>query len=416
MKETCVVVRECSARASATLPAAVLLLSLFGGVPEVSAECAQNTPLPVQAIFLAFQCTTPDGRPGHGSSTCDTDDQGQMICEPTVPLRSDGTATPKYMILSVLYAPPGSTIGEPGEVSYVDSSAVGTSLSVVTSKSEDTKLSASVKVGAPVAGAELSASTGHKDQAGESNDMEITRSSSSTITVRGPTDRDGLDYLQDQIWFVLDPQVNLSAYERAGCIECSNDEATWSLGNNGEFLSARVEDLWNSTGMFNSGKPVDSRVLSALQRHNVTVNDILGILSADPFNNLAGDQPLTPESARFARVEGGFPYVADDGGSQATRKHMMGDQTVYKTGVDTSYTYTTSVSLDVSAQLGMFASTKLGFSDTWTWSASNASTNSSTKSNQAMVSVGQPSATWAGPRSYSVYYDTVFHSYAFAAE
>jgi hypothetical protein len=120
--------------------------------------------------------------------------------------------------------------------------------------------------------------------------------------------------------------------------------------------------------------------------------------------------PLESLSARFARVEGGLRYVADDGGSQATRKNMTGDQTLYKTGVDTSYIYTTSLSLDVSAQLGMFASTKLGFSDTWTWSASNASTNSSTKSNQAMVSVGQPSGTWTEPRSYSVYYDTILTS------
>jgi len=192
----------------------ILLWSLFS--QDIMAG-AMNMYDPCGAGGCLRPCTI-DGRPGFRFLA--------GPCMPSPPGPRCGAIEPKYLIVSVIYVPPGTK--DPGDISYVkytQSSTTGTSLSVSRSFKEESKLSYKTMLGISLGplgsvgsggGIALSASRNEKDTS--KADLKTTISISDQI--RGPR-VDGINYDEDLIFLFLNPRVDM-------CI--GGNEIQWELG------------------------------------------------------------------------------------------------------------------------------------------------------------------------------------------
>jgi hypothetical protein len=131
-----------------------------------------------------------------------------------------GTATARYLVLSVFYAPPGANGGHASSsVSYGAGSTIGTTTSASRSFTTASTLSFSGSVGA--AGNETSGELtfDYSQSRTDSNSLEFKKSVNKSRTLAGPA-KDGIDHDEDIIFVWLNPSISLSV---------SSDTASWML-------------------------------------------------------------------------------------------------------------------------------------------------------------------------------------------
>jgi hypothetical protein len=349
-------------------------------------------------------CTMPDGRAGHHA--CDPDPrQKNIICVPTEPAHESGSAYPKYLIMTVVYAPPGSQdCAHNSMVSYGNGNSVGTKVSSSSSFKAGTNVQVKAKGGALGSGAEVGVSFGVSGTDSDSQEMSITKSTSSTLTASGAC-HDGIDHDQDQVWLLLGPEVQIETSEAAGCKNCE-EGLSWDLGESGEIVWVRVGELKGTLEM-------RSGIADAFQRYGITSDDTWQMLMADPLADQPGDSSAEPDSSRFVRVPMSFPYEPAAGGSSGNRSYEMRTEVSNTNASASSVDYSVGVSVSGSLSFISFVSASLSAESSWTWSSSNSSSDTDSSSTAASVSVGSPSDGYTGPTSIAVFYDTVFKSYAF---
>lgn len=355
-------------------------------------------------------CTTQDGRAGHGA--CDPDPTHKaIVCIPTEPLRESGSLYPKYMILTVVYAPPGSDgCAHNSTVSYGDGNSMGTTVSA--SRSTKEGVDVSVSVSADVAGnsAEAGVSFGYSSSQTNSHEMTLTKTSNSTISAVGPC-KDGLNHDQDQIWLLLGPELPVETSEANGCQKCSGDGLQWSIA------PGSGVPFWVYAGELKGSMDMRPQTTQAFEAYGIDDNDRSVILAADPLAFSAGDATDVPDDgSRFVRVAS-LPYLAPaEGGSAPNAGYEMTTASSVSSSYASSYDYNVGVSISGSAGFAGFCKAKLSESSTWAWSHSNSTAFSSSESTAASVSIGYPTASYTGPGSFAVYYDTIFKTYAFIAQ
>ena len=402
----------CSSPISAR-PAALALITVIAmsfALPA-AAECPDfgvagaHYPTTISQV-IGSPCTTTDGRQGRQECHPDRNIRG-LVCEPTQPIENAGSAYPKFLIMTVVYAPPGSAgCANPSTVSYGDGNSVGTTVSSSSSYKWGLEVSANAK-GGVFGSAEVGVNFGTSHGSGSGDEMSVRKSELSTISVRGPC-RDGIDHQEDQIWLLLGPEVQMTTYDAAGCPDCSGNGVVWSLGEQGEIIWVRVGEL---TGV----EEMRPQVADAFARHGITPEDHLTILNANPFWFLFEDMAIDPDASRFVRVPASFPYLPAGDGSSGNRSYEMTTEATVTSSSESSYEYTVGASLSGSVGFLDFAKVSLSSSTSWTWTSKNSSSDSNSTNTAASVTVGTPSNEYTGPGSIAVYYDTVYKSYLFVA-
>jgi hypothetical protein len=359
-------------------------------------------------------CTTDDGRTGKPFcefiSNPDPTQDGQLnwSCPPSEPVRESGSLFPKYMILTVVYAPPGSQgCMFNSSASYGDGTTLGTTISASSSFNTETKISASV--GAEVAGngGEIGASFafGQKDSNG--SEMSVTNKSGSSIKASGPCS-DGINHDYDRVYVLLGPEVPVEFADPAGCPNCGGETTSWSLAPNvGTQYEVYVGELKGTMEMRQS----TSDIFAA---HDINMDDQLAMLSADPLANWSGTALDEPDPSRFVRTTRSIAYAPPvPGALPDSHDYFMENESMTKSTEAAEFSYAVGLKVEGSAGFAGIAKAKLSVENNWTWTNSNSAAFSESRSTSAAVTIGSPSAAYMGPPAIAVYYDTIFKTYAF---
>ena len=158
-------------------------------------------------------CTTILGKPG--TRTCLGEGEGFGPCEATASPPVSGIVFGKYLILTVIYAPPGTTApqtttGEQSfsQVSYESDSSTGSTKTISSSFKQDYQVS--FKSECPdVCFLSGGASFEYTHNTTHSDAVNINKKTSSTIIDPGPVE-DAIDHNFDQIWLFLHPKFDVT--------------------------------------------------------------------------------------------------------------------------------------------------------------------------------------------------------------
>ena len=331
-------------------------------------------------------CKTSDGRAGE--RCCEG---GRLsVCRP-VDSEPSATSTvrPRYLILTIVYAPPGTTGAEASSmVDYGQESATGTTVSSSSSFKEEYKATATVN---GILSGDTSLSFGYSRNSSDSSSLYIKKSASTDIKVFGPPS-DGIDHNYDRIYLLLNPLVTLTV---------EGKQASWSLGHTGpsaDIQYVRVDWLKDPSKMLPG-------LAKRLKDFGFTPSDYAEILKRDQFAN--GE--TTIDSNRFLPTSTTFPY--EDPGAV-----MIHGLTSTETSAGSHFAqdeYTVGASYSYGVNFGIIKGS-IKAESSWTWTDSSTTSKSSTTSQSASVTVGGPSSGYAGPKDIMVYWDTVYRSFLFA--
>lgn len=320
------------------------------------------------------------------------------LVEPDPEPRATGEARPRYMVLQVIYAPPGTTGSSASSVVYGSESTAGTSVSSGSSFKSSHKVTVSASVGVLGGSAGASASYGYARNSSNDTLLDIKKTTTNEIAVRGPG-ADGIDHDRDQIWLWLSPRLRVSFTKTA---------AAWTVVPN-----QTMELLFVFTGHLKNPSQMPAGVKQRLADHKITEADFPKILAANPFaNGAAAIDPL-----RFQLLPTTFPY---------SPPFTQGDPvTTLKTTISEAITQTNTSSVQTEHTVGMslsfetpnvplLAKASLKQESSWTWTQKSTKSASSTNKESASVTIGGPSFGFQGPASIAVYYDVLYKTFLFA--
>jgi len=358
-------------------------------------------------IVNAANATCPDGaeRPctingKHGRQVCAH--SGWSPCVPDEPPETaiSGQVHPKYYVLTVVYAPPGTNGGlSSSSVTYGSGSTMGTT--VAASNSFKESFSTSISTGGGILGsAEIGVSFGYGLSTSDSQSLDIKKSTSSEKSYSGPSS-DGIDHDHDLIYLWLNPTIEL---------QLTPTSAAWNLGNNPQPDVQYVYVGWlKDPSKMQHDAP---GVVQRLQSYGITPEDYPQMLKADPF---AYGTP-TVDDKRFQFVFTTFPYeppyapgdpVPIDKGGLAYSSTGTRSTTVQNE-------YTVGVSISGSVNFAELFKASVKTENKWTWTSTDTRSTSTSTSESASVAVGGPAYGYSGPSTdIAVYYDVIYKTFLF---
>lgn len=401
-------------------------------------------PLAIPAAFLALTaqahaiCTpgttvrcTLNGKVG--TKTCLPSGLSFGPCEVSAePPPDNGTATLKYSVLTVVYAPPGTKgATSSSSVSYGSQSTTGTTTTNSRSFKQDYSVTASVTGGFGCTGDKCTWGVGggvsyeYSKNKTHSDAMDVKKSTSSTLAVNGPS-TDGIDHQFDQIWLMLRPTVKVSIADEA--IQWTFDNATDQAHNIPQYLYVR----WlKDPSLLQQEAP---GTLRDLQAAGITPEDLADILKSDPLAACAGPTtlpvrslrararaplplscvPPAPAEPRFVSLRTTLPYQPPPQGQTVP---------VQTYGIDASTLDTHSDTTESSHKLGVTAEGSLSFltvwktsletKDSWTWTDTNTTATSEGATQKMSLTMGGPAFGYTGPTNMAIYFDTLYQTFVF---
>jgi hypothetical protein len=307
-----------------------------------------------------------------------------------------GQLTPKYQILGLLYAPPGTNGGKSSsQVAYGSGSTTGTTNSVSNSFKESVDISASIAAGLGV-NAEFTASVDTTD----TSQVVISKTETSQISVAGPA-QDGISHGNDLFYLWLNPLLDVTVED--------GRVLSWQLSvTSPPMIIQYVYASW-----LQNPSLIPAGVAQLLSAHGFTTADYAQILACNPFSS--GSTAIDPN--RFVPTLFSFPYEPPEAAGDPVPT-MTFTQTNATTVTDTAqvqvqYGVTVGISASTpTATSAISASFKASGSLDWTVTATTTTSDESTQS--ATVTVGGPAFGYTGPTDVLVYWDTVFNSFMFA--
>lgn len=377
----------------------------FGGVPAViMTGCASfhlggtsANALVRQCFSAAAQNPTAQGfTPTRG--VLGTDLRGTWVAVgPLPPLTAAVTAMPKYLVLTVIYAPPGTNGGRSSSsVSYQAGSTTGVTTSSSQTFQVGTTVSTSLTTGL-LGGSGTSFS--YSNSATDNQSFEVKKSTTTTITQAGPA-QDGINHDEDEIWLLLTPKILLSL--------SSSPSASWSFAN----TNAPIQYV--HVGWLNGHTAMPSGVASTLGSAGITSQDYADIISYDPL----ADGLTNPMSPRFTSANTTFPYEPplQQGDAVPTVSLNISNSSTTTTGASTEKSYGVGLTIATGGQgpVADLISMNLKDETKWTWTNKASQSTANATSQSATLTIGGPSFGYSGPSLIYVYYDNIYGTFAFA--
>ncbi|WP_233841523.1 hypothetical protein [Dyella sp. 2HG41-7] len=327
---------------------------------------------------------------------------------------------PKYIIASLVYAPPGcagatpgAKCGQTGLVDYSSGSSMGTKLGVTNSMKVGTQVT--VDAGTQAEGASLS--FGFTFSENETQTTTLTKSATYEVKDPGPNE-DGVDHDQDMFIILINPTVTLKQESSGGI--------NWSPGFSGQGAAPQniwVSELRNPATM----NPDKAKLLKDL---GFTAEDFKTIRCMDPFagpgvrNGPGGAVPdpcqelvnsnnstaVGVNTRRYRATTEIIPYdpPPQNAGCPNEIYTIKNDYQTEGTQTDEE-DYTVSGSLQ--GGIPVFSSLKVQNTMTWTTSTSDSTTKDTTQS--LSYTAACPSANYNGPLDFTVYIDQLYGTFAF---
>lgn len=358
-------------------------IAFFGVAREAHAFCQ---PGDVQVCFVNGV---------QGTRTCQSNGM-YGPCSVIPPPPPSGTCRPKFMIMSVIYAPPGKTGGgSSSAVSYGSSSSLGSTVS--TSQGFNSSHSVTASVGLKTIFSASASFTASRNTVDATSD-DLKKTTTSTITRPAPA-ADGINHDQDQIWLWLGPTVDMT-FPTSSTLE-------WSFDS-----SVTMDIQFVFVGWLKNPSTMPSGVQTQLAGYGITSADYPTMLSADPFANGA----TTIDPSRYAPLNMTFPYEPplNPGDPSTTTSFTAAFSSTSTTSTTTTHQYSVSASVSGGLNFTSLWHSSLKIDNTWTWTHTNFRSTSTGTSESASVTVGGPSYGYTGPTSIAVYYDKIYKTFLFA--
>lgn len=342
-----------------------------------------------------------------------------------------GWVRPKYLVVGLTYAPPGSH----STVVYSNGFMNGTAqtntqnfISTVTTKEVDT-LGFGIKgvVSGSAIDTESSTYTQEQDL---SNSLTISETSATGLTVPGPASSTlGVDHDYDTIYVWLNPEVFMEAFNSVVVTNGYGWDARDSITG--------VDVVQLTVGQLEGTQPItDPSYVTRLARTwdtslgALNATDYADILRADPFVTNPSFNPNTDTTGRYELPQSGSPaqptdlifnYIPVPPGGQATGQTYTSSYTSTSAlGATAKDTHTTSYTFDTKAGVSFFAIVEAEFSeeDTYTYTNqwSNTITSGTTQSGNFTIYPPLASDDYMGPTAIQVWKDNVYGTFMFYPE
>jgi hypothetical protein len=329
------------------------------------------------------------------------------------PALLSGTVTPSYIVLTVVYAPPGTNGGNSS--SLVDYSA-GSTAGTTTSASQSFKTSSSLSfqgsggiLGNGIGGGVQFQAT---QDVTDSQSLDIKKTTISDIKLKGPA-HDGVDHDEDEIWFLLKPSVNLNL---------SAETAQWMLSPNNSNSAVQ----WVQVGQLN-GNPnysIGTGLAAQLASAGITPNQYQSIVSQhDPLAcaNYAtcgntNNGTTLPDPQRYALLNCDTPYEppgTSTGSASPVVTWQQTGSTTATTGQTITNQYTVGLTISQTGDFLGFAQESLKDTTSWTWTDKSATSNQTSSVQSAAFNIGGPAYGFQGPSQLCVYSDVLYQTFAF---
>ena len=368
-----------------TMRSAILIATVFAATTgQALALCKDGPP---------FACTI-NGK--HGTRQCVGGHITPCILDEGGSSGSlEGTVLPKYFVLTVVYAPPGTQGGSStSSVSYGSGSTTGTTTSTTKSFKGSYSITATAGGGIFGNGGEVSASFGFTRNNSDNASLNITKTATSTISDTGPAS-DGIDHDHDLIYLWLNPSIDIKLNQ-------ATKSAAWTISRG----TADIEYLY--VGWLKHPDSMPPGLKNRLQQWDITAQDYPAIMKRDPFAN--GSTPLTN---RYQQLNTNFPYepplTAND--PVPTYSFALSNSSTSTNTSTTEETY--DVDLSIKTGASFIASASFQSDNKWEWTNASSKGSSSGSTETASVTIGGPSFGYTGPTDMQVFYDRLYHSFLF---
>jgi len=321
-----------------------------------------------------------------------------------------GTLNPKFIVLSVIYAPPGAQ----SYVDYGTSTELGTSTTLSNAFTNSTSVSVTIGGSGIFGSSSQTASTSFTEEQDSSSSVAISKATNYDVRVPGPINSAvGLDHDYDLIFVWLNPKANLLV---------NNSNVTWSgytydsrdPANEMDVVGLYAYWLKNPSSMPASVQSKLARSWDPTGVGGLTTADFATILAQDSFAN--GGSSIDPKRFDLEGPETFLYEPPPPGGQPFTQNYTETYQTTSTTGRSGSTTY--SVGYSKESKLNAFQnmiSIDLKDSQTLTWTNKWSSQTTQMQGQTGTLSITGPaySDNYTGPTSFQVYQDNVYGTFMF---
>lgn len=322
-----------------------------------------------------------------------------------------GSVVPSFLILSLMYAPPGSKGAHAGvsNVTYHSGSTAGAEHSITGSIGAGA--SASITAGDPDVS---SASTGWNIsaslEAGES--VSITKTKGTKIEVHGPSDADGIDHEYDLFYLWTNPKIRITQ-DSYGNISWAAEPHLDSLDGQPVVKTdyytvktiRRIIFLLQETAQ-GRASAAQKTELQTLNCHGYSLNEWEAVLLVNPFL-----QDKRPRYPRFIHAEPStvpYKYGSGEGVSETNSVSIsVTSQSHVTAAASVGYSVSASgreglASADLSAELSLSLSASVTTTDSTVQTAS--------------YTINPPSVSYHRTDPLFVYWDRIFRTFVFSYE
>lgn len=313
-------------------------------------------------------------------------------------------AVPKYMVLTIIYAPPGTTGHSNSSVSYQTASTTGSSVS--SSQTFTNSNSVSVGVSGQVLGngASANATFDVSQSTTDTQTLEIRKTATRQINSQGPS-TDGINHDYDAIFLALNPPIDVA-------IDPYTNPNSVRWGFTQDINKTIITYVY--VGQLNGHMTISTGLHDLLVSAGITEADYPDILAHDV---LAGSNPNF-DPKRFVSPSPGqtlFTYNPPPTPNDPVLSTTFSVSTTTTSTSTTSTDDTYKVSLSLSADADFFDLAKVSMKDTtsWSWSNKSSQSSSSGSTQTASLTIGGPSYGYTGPVEVEVLYDNVYRTFAF---
>ena len=305
-----------------------------------------------------------------------------------------GTSRLSYILLTVVYAPPGTNSGKSSSVvKYSSGSTTGATSTI--SNSLKASFSAGLTFKSKGSSDQGSFGVGASSETKDTSSFATKKTTNTEIDVNGPA-TDGINHDEDLFYLWLNPQLTITADPW--------NNSTWEMGAAGPTMIIQ----YARAGWLKNPATMPPGLLQDFKAAGLTTADFATILSADPF--AFGPAAIDPN--RFLPTTQSFPYDPPDSASDPVPVSIYQQTNTVTNTVTHEVTHTYSVSAGFSIGLGDLVGLKVDSSLTLTDTETSVTVNESTQS--ATVAVGGPAFGYTGPVDVLVYWDTLYNSFMFA--
>jgi len=330
-----------------------------------------------------------------------------------------GNVIPNFYITHVIYALPGRQ----SSVSYGAGNTYGSTTTLTDNFQSQTQVSVSFGIGSPIFSTTFTLSYGH-DWGSTSTTMDDI-SLQMGVTYTKPAEGDLIDHRWDEIWVLLNPQLDVNITPAYGT---KPQLLQWQFSTPQPGTTQEYGPIY--VGWLLDPSTMPSDVSDRLARSGITPAYYPQLLAADPFAHGASPNP-TLDPARFIPVA----YISTDAvsgsilGSNAVSylpPYGPGSPDVIRYNLTRNVTNTSTQETKSNYSAGYSVNASSGFiglfkgsasnSNTFTWGHTSSTKTSTQTSKTDVIMIGQPNYGYNGPTILRVYEDTIWKTYFFSLD